>query len=141
MTQEKPAPFLIDASVWCASVDEDDPHCDAAAAVISRNAVLALDLTLYEVANVAVRTWGEPARAEELVAAVLRTGSRPPVPVTETIMHRAIRLAELHGITVYDAAYAAVADEQRMQLVSCDVRDLVSNGLAVLPEDVVADAS
>jgi len=28
-----------------------------------------------------------------------------------------------------------------MQLVSCDVRDLASNGLAVLPEDVVADAS
>lgn len=36
-------------------------------------------------------------------------------------------------ISVYDAAYAAAADEGGHRLVSCDERDLVSKGLAMLP--------
>jgi predicted nucleic acid-binding protein len=36
-------------------------------------------------------------------------------------------------ISVYDAAYVAAADECGHHIVSCDERDLVSKGLAVLP--------
>jgi len=36
-------------------------------------------------------------------------------------------------ISVYDAAYAAAADEGGQRPVSCDERDLVSKGIATLP--------
>ena len=39
------------------------------------------------------------------------------------------------AISVYDAAYVAAARGWDSQLVSCDVRDLVSRGLACLPGD------
>ena len=39
-----------------------------------------------------------------------------------------------HSMTAYDAAYAAAAEEGGHHLVSCDKRDLVSKGLAVLPD-------
>ena len=44
-------------------------------------------------------------------------------------------IAERHTISVYDAAYAAAADEGGHRLISCDERDLVSKDLAALPED------
>jgi len=43
-------------------------------------------------------------------------------------------LADEHAISVYDAAYVAAARESGRSLVSCDVRDLVSKGLAELPD-------
>ena len=106
-----------------------------------RRAVLALDLTPYEAANVAVVSWRSAERAEAIRDLILHRVARPLIAVTRARIGLAITLAQRHDITVYDAAYAAVADELRIQLVSCDVRDLVSNGLAVLPEDVVPDAS
>jgi predicted nucleic acid-binding protein len=42
-----------------------------------------------------------------------------------------------HGLTAYDAAYVAVARRYDWQLVSTDVRDLVSKGLAVTPDAAV----
>ncbi|MHB1975065.1 MAG: hypothetical protein ACYCR4_12425 [Acidimicrobiales bacterium] len=38
-------------------------------------------------------------------------------------------------LAFYDAAYVAAARESGGTLVSCDVRDLVSRGLACLPRD------
>ena len=52
---------------------------------------------------------------------------------TGTLMTRAVELAERHAISVYDAAYVAAVGEGDRRLVSCDLRDLVSNGLAELP--------
>lgn len=39
-----------------------------------------------------------------------------------------------HGLTAYDAAYVAAARRNGWQLVSLDVRDLVSKGFAVTPD-------
>jgi predicted nucleic acid-binding protein len=57
------------------------------------------------------------------------------VPSTDTLLTRAAEIAERHTISVYDAAYAAAADEGGHRLVSCDERDLVSKNLAALPAD------
>jgi hypothetical protein len=51
------------------------------------------------------------------------------------LLERAAKLAERHTISVYDASYAAAADEAGNRLVSCDERDLISKGLAALPGD------
>ena len=39
-----------------------------------------------------------------------------------------------YGLTAYDAAYVAAARRCGWQLVSLDLRDLVSKGLAVTPD-------
>jgi len=44
-------------------------------------------------------------------------------------------IALTHDLSAYDAAYVAAAAAAGAQLVSCDVRDLVSKALAQLPSD------
>lgn len=48
------------------------------------------------------------------------------------------RLAIEHELSAYDAAYVAGAAETGARLVRCDVRDLVSRGLAIVPVEAVA---
>ena len=131
-----PARLLVDASVWCAAADRDEPHHAPAARLLESRELLSLDLTLYEVANVAVRSWRSPQRARSLLSLVASSIVEPPIAAIESDLIAAIAIADEHGISVYDATYAAVARRLGCQLVSCDVRDLVGNGLAVLPTAV-----
>ncbi len=39
-----------------------------------------------------------------------------------------------HGLSAYDAAYVAASRRDGWTLVSTDIRDLVSKGLAVTPD-------
>lgn len=48
-----------------------------------------------------------------------------------------VKVVDEHGLTAYDAAYVAAARRNGWQLVSLDVRDLVSRGLAVTPDAAV----
>jgi predicted nucleic acid-binding protein len=128
--------LLLDASVLLAAFDpEDDHHQPARALLEDDEATLAtLDLARYEVANVAVRAWRSPESVAPLLAAVERlAGDGGVISSTDTLLTRAGETAERHRISVYDAAYAAAADEGGHRLVSCDERDLVSKGLAMLP--------
>jgi predicted nucleic acid-binding protein len=67
--------LLLDASVWLAALDPDDRHHPPARQLIEASPdgspiLAALDLTLYEVANVAVVRWHSPPDAERLVELV-----------------------------------------------------------------------
>ena len=105
------------------------------APVAGRDATLAtLDLAFYEVGNVAVRAWrdGQAAgRLQGLVDAIAADGGL--VRVDEALIAHAVRIAETEGLSVYDAGYVAGAASAGAQLVSCDLRDLVSRDLAVTP--------
>jgi predicted nucleic acid-binding protein len=128
--------LLLDASVLLAAFDPEDDHHEPARGLLEdEEATLAtLDLARYEVANVAVRSWRSPDSVAPLLAAVDRLADDGGVLTsTGTLLARAAEVAERHTISVYDAAYAAAADEGGRRLVSCDERDLVSKGLAVLP--------
>lgn len=46
-----------------------------------------------------------------------------------------MKVVSQHSLTAYDAAYVAAARRNGWQLVSLDLRDLVSKGLAVTPDD------
>jgi predicted nucleic acid-binding protein len=48
-----------------------------------------------------------------------------------------VKVVSEHSLTAYDAAYVAAARRNGWQLVSLDVRDLVSKGLAVTPDAAV----
>lgn len=134
--------WFLDANVILACEDPDDVHHHAARRLLGSGDQLAtLDLAFYEVTNVALRAWRDPSAARRLglrVAAVADDGGL--IRAEAPLLLRALTIAEDHGISVYDAAYVAGAQGANGQLVSCDVRDLVSRGLARLP-DVAGDQS
>ncbi len=131
--------LLLDASAVLAAFDPDDPNHDAARALLEdeETALATLDLARFEVTNVAVRAWRSPESVTPLLTAVERLADDGGViPSTAALLTRAAEIAEHHSISVYDAAYAAAALDSGHQLISCDKRDLVSHGLAVLPAAV-----
>lgn len=131
--------MLLDSGVWLAARDADDEHHPYALELLAApRPITALDLTLYEVANVGVRSWGSAERAR-LVAELVRAASSDTlVRVDEAHLEQAIEVAAEHGISVYDAAYVAAARRNGWTLVSTDHRDLVGRGLALAPRDAVA---
>jgi predicted nucleic acid-binding protein len=128
--------LLLDASVVLAAFDPDDANSTAAIALLDDTSVTlaTLDLARYEVANIAVRAWRSLDAVAPLLAVLERIADDGGVIAsTGVLMTRAAELAEQHSISVYDAAYVAAGGEGSRRLVSCDERDLVSKGLAVLP--------
>ncbi len=126
--------LLLDAGVWLAARDADDRfHEESRALIAAGGALGALDLTLYEVANVATKRWRSPAEAKRLVALVLRACEGRLVRAGEEIVTAAVAAAAKHSITVYDAAYVVSAERYGAKLVSTDLRDLVDAGLAISP--------
>ena len=131
--------LLLDASVLLAAFDPDDQNHDAARGILENDevALATLDLARFEVTNVAVRAWRSPHAVAPLLAAIERIADDGGVvSSTAALLASAAEIAERHSISVYDAAYAAAASSAGHQLISCDKRDLVSRGLAVLPGDV-----
>lgn len=130
---------LVDASVWAAlERPEDRFHAEARAIALDvQRPVAALDLTLFEVANVAVRKFGQPARADFLARLIMRRCGDDLVRVDLDLVLAATGIAAEHGLTAYDAAYVAAARRHGWTLVSGDLADLVSKGLAVAPDAAV----
>lgn len=137
------APLLLDASVWLACLDRDDRHHRPARRILEAAAagsatLAALDLTLYEVANVAVVHWASPADAGRLVELVRLACAERLVRADEGLLRDAAAVAADHAITVHDGAYVAAARRHGWSLVSGDLRDLVGRGLAVASDAVGA---
>ncbi len=136
--------LLLDASVILAAFDSDDELHGPSRALLTNPAVTltTLDLARYEVVNVAVCGWRELGRVAPLLEAIDRiSGDGGVVASTTTLLNRAAKLAVEHTISVYDAAYVAAADQGGGTLVSCDIRDLVSKGLASSPASVNEEES
>lgn len=143
--------------MWLAALDLDDRFHVASAALVEAAGddaaandvtegdaanddpvtLVALDLTLYEVANVAVVSWHSQAHAKRLVELIRLACPATLDRVDEERMHGAAKIATEHNLTVYDAAYVAAAHRQDWTLVSCDLKDLVRPGLAVAPDAVL----
>jgi predicted nucleic acid-binding protein len=136
--------LLLDASVILAAFDSDDErHAPSRTLLADPDVTLTtLDLARYEVANVAVRGWSELGRVAPLLEAIDRiAGDGGVIPSTTALLSRAATLADEYTISVYDAAYLAAADQAGGTLVSCDIRDLVSKGLASSPASVHEEES
>jgi predicted nucleic acid-binding protein len=134
---------MVDSSVVIAAFDSGDGHHEACRVLMGNGAMTlaTLDLARYEVANVAARGWRKPGAVVPLLSAVDRIADDGGLVVsTNSLVRDAAELAVQHGISVHDASYVAAAAMGGRRLVSCDMRDLVSNGLAVLPTEA-AEAS
>lgn len=126
---------LIDASVWVAIADPDDRYHDEAHAMVAKvdEPLAALDLTFYEVANVMGPKKGQPQKGRVLLNLIGTRCRHNLLAVDPDLLGSALELAADHGLTAYDAAYVAAARRHGWTLVSADVADLISKGLAVAP--------
>jgi predicted nucleic acid-binding protein len=131
--------FLIDASVWGKLAEPGDRfHRDARNLLVdSESDLAALDLTLYEVANAVGVKMEQPKRARWLAELVEVRCADRLVRIDRSLVVAALDASAEHALTAYDAAYVAAARKHGWQLVSLDMRDLVSKGLAVTPDAAV----
>jgi predicted nucleic acid-binding protein len=133
---------MVDSSVLLAAFDRQDDEWRASASVLRNPSftVSTLDLARYEVANVAVRSWRSPDDVATLLEAIERIGEDGGVVrSTVQLIAAAAELANESEISVYDAAYVVAARSGGRTLASCDVRDLVSRQLAVLPSALATE--
>jgi predicted nucleic acid-binding protein len=131
--------LLVDASVWAALADPSERfHGDARELLVESSASLAaLDLTLVEVANAVAVKMQRPERAQWLSDLLAARCGDQLVRIDPRLVAGAVDVAGRHQLTAYDAAYVAAAERFGWSLVSLDVRDLVSKGLAVTPDAAV----
>lgn len=99
-------------------------------------ALSVLDLTVYEVGNALMR--GRPGASAEQAATVIEALAEicPSIRPSPEEMKAASRLAERHKLTLYDAAYAAVAQGRSAELVTLD-RALLDAKLGKRPRELV----
>jgi predicted nucleic acid-binding protein len=128
--------LLLDAGVWVAAKDADDRYYDVARGLVFDVTVpvAALDLTIYEVANVVGSRWGRPDVARELCRSIPKRCDDLVLAVDVDLVDAAVDVAAEYDLTAYDAAYVAAARRHGWTLVSADIADLVSKGLAVAPD-------
>jgi predicted nucleic acid-binding protein len=127
--------LLVDTSVlikWFHS--EGESELPAARALLSGHlagdvSAHLLDLALYEVGNVLVRTltWPPEAVADQLDDLVTICGT--PLVMHQDWLRDAAELADRHTLTFYDACWASAARGVGIPLVSADQR-LLAAGLA-----------
>jgi predicted nucleic acid-binding protein len=128
--------LLVDASAWVTLVDSASPYRESTARMIRGRAgsLGALDLTLYEIANAVGVKQGDPDEAGRILRLVDISCRERILTVDPRLLDSALEVAAEHGLTAYDATYVAASRRHGWQLVSTDIRDLVSKGLAVTPD-------
>lgn len=98
--------------------------------------IAVLDLTPYELGNALMR--GRPRASAEQAAVVIEAlGEVCAVVSPEPAeLRRATELAEQHDLTLYDAAYAAVAEGRGARLATLD-KALLKAGLGMRPAELL----
>jgi predicted nucleic acid-binding protein len=134
-----PARLLLDAGVWVASWSPEEAFAGAAQEVIADTGrrTAALDLTFYEVVNSIAAKRGDVASASMVCRSIYMRCRKALIRIDSELVEATAKLSVEHGLTSYDAAYVAVARRHDWTLVSTDIRDLVSKGLAITPDAAV----
>lgn len=131
--------LLLDAGVWIDAAAPANRWHQSAQALIRKppEPLGAIDLTLYEVANVIGARERRPEVARTVDDILRRRCGERIVTLDAELMEATLDAVAEHELTAYDAAYVAAAGRYGWQLVSTDIRDLVSKGLAVTPDAAV----
>lgn len=128
--------LLVDTSVVLKWFHEDgESEVDEARALLQahrdgREQVLVLDLAAYELGNVLLRPLKLPGPVVSQQLRLLLSLCGPLVHPRPSWLDAAADLGERHGLTFYDASWAAAAQALECPLVSAD-RLLLASGLAV----------
>lgn len=129
--------LLLDAGVWIAAVDTDDRYHSHSRPMVtsSPSPMAALDLTLYEVANVIGARKQQHDLAQRVCRSILERCGDLLVRADAELAEQTMTVVANYSLTAYDAAYVAAARRYGLTLVSTDLKDLVSRDLAVAPDD------
>ena len=121
---------------------EGEEEVEAARALLEAHkertvALSVLDLTIYEVGNALMR--GRAGASADQAATVLEALGEicPSIRPSSEEMRASSQLAKRHDLTLYDAAYAAVAQGRSAELVTLD-RALLDAKLGSRPSDLIA---
>ena len=134
---------LCDASVvvkWFH--EQDEPEVGPSRAILEAHAAgtlraLVLDLTVYEVGNVAARPLRLPGDRVAQILDRLELICDAGLHLSPAARRDAAELAVAHRLTFYDAAYWAVARERDIALVTADA-ELLKAGAGSSPTDFVS---
>jgi len=135
-------PVVVDASVavkWFSAVGE--PHVPQAVDIMTRHVrgelnLAAPDLLYYEVANALVRKTALSDAKVRLSLRDLFALGLETVATSADLMAVSIKLARRLNITIYDACYAALAQQQGCPLVTANPRHQSGAlGCEVIPLD------
>ncbi len=130
-----PAPtgaWIVDASVaikWFLPV-EREPDGELARDAVGRLAMRTTSLAAHEVGNVLTLHSGWPAEKIAAALGLLLEICGDPLELLPEDHGTAAELALRHGLTFYDASYAAIAARTGRRLLSADA-DLTGPGLAL----------
>jgi predicted nucleic acid-binding protein len=92
---------------------------------------------MHEVANVLGARDGRPDEVVDMCRLISGRCGDAIVAADPMLIRSALGIALDHGISAYDASYVAAARRESWTLVSLDIRDLVSKGLAITPDAAV----
>jgi predicted nucleic acid-binding protein len=131
--------LLLDASVWVDSKTPESPFYEIARALVvdADHPVGTLALAMHEVANSLGVRRGRPEEAVDMCRLITGRCGPAIVDPDPMLMRSALSIAAEHGISAYDASYVAAARRESWTLVSTDIKDLVSKGLAITPDAAV----
>lgn len=131
--------LLLDATIWHESMNADSPYLDACRALVSDTGyeIAALSLTLHEVSNTLGARDERPTEAIDMCHLITARCGQAIVEPDPMLMRMAISISLEHNISAYDASYVAAAHREGWTLVSLDLEDLVSKGLAITPDAAV----
>jgi predicted nucleic acid-binding protein len=134
-------PFVVDASVtacW-AFRDEDHPVADATLERLRTEDAMAPALWWFEVRNILVVNERRQRLGEADSAAFLRDLARLSVLLDRTPQEsEVLRLARIHRLSVYDAAYLELAQRNGIALATLDaalVRAARAEAVALVGQD------
>jgi predicted nucleic acid-binding protein len=123
--------WFVDASIalkWFLPLDRE-PDGELARALIGRAALRTSTLAVYEVGNILIYHSGWAPDGVETALGLLREICGDPVDLSAEDRVLAAQLAHDHGLTFYDASYAAIAQRLHRGLISAD-SDLLEPKLA-----------
>lgn len=115
---------VIDASIVVKWFTKEQGHTQAKALrdshIQHEIELTAPDLLLFELAN--ALSYNKNLTPEDVKQAIktINMIQVTLVPPTETLINRAIDVAEKHGITIYDASYLALAEILEINLITAD---------------------
>lgn len=126
--------LLIDASVWVAAIDEDDPDSSACRDLVRTAGIsrATLDLACLEVMNVVARRHGSDL-AKSAIRFIRRSTRGRTMTLADSELDHLAELVSATRLSSYDGSYVVVAASRGWKLVSLDIRDLVGPGWAITP--------
>jgi predicted nucleic acid-binding protein len=116
--------FVLDASVTACWAFRDEDHADASTALdrMRTEEAVVPSLWWYEVRNILIVNERRKRIEESETADFLKHLSRLPIQIDRFSDEGfVLRLARSHGLSVYDAAYLALAQQRRLALATLDL--------------------